>query len=300
MTRSRYDELHDRFDPIPTTKAGTRYERLVAMVLKALQSQHGVIHDIKLAGTSKVKHQIDVTIERAGTPHRVLIECKDYDVTGRPVGLGVIRDFRSVVEEIQPQEAIVMTCNGFTRDARQYAKAKGIKLMVLRQFEPRDAQGRILKVVFNVQVKGVLDIAIDAFDMTQADLDRFRGELAARSIVGLRPTDPVYAGSGSERTQIHSWLSDVCEADLAAQGHGPGLIKAKIAVPGGFVQVDRNPPIPIQGLVVRYRHVDAVEEIEILPRRVAEMLLSGFGGDDLIIFDDQLRRHRIDADGRVL
>lgn len=35
MARSRYDGLHDRFDPIKTGKAGTRYERLAAMVLKA-------------------------------------------------------------------------------------------------------------------------------------------------------------------------------------------------------------------------------------------------------------------------
>jgi hypothetical protein len=36
MARSRYDELHDRFVTAATSKAGTRYERLAAIVLKIL------------------------------------------------------------------------------------------------------------------------------------------------------------------------------------------------------------------------------------------------------------------------
>src|SRR5262249_1709328 len=65
--RSRYDELHDKYHKILTTKAGTRYEQLAALVFKALQDKNAVIHDMELAGEDpEVKHQIDVTVEIAG------------------------------------------------------------------------------------------------------------------------------------------------------------------------------------------------------------------------------------------
>jgi hypothetical protein len=60
--RSRYDELHDRYHAILTTKAGTRYERLAALVFKILEDRNVVIHDLKLIGDSSVAHQIDVSI----------------------------------------------------------------------------------------------------------------------------------------------------------------------------------------------------------------------------------------------
>jgi hypothetical protein len=83
MTRSRHDELHDRFFAITSSKHGTRYERLAAVVLKGLHEQDTVIHSISLRGASKVPHQIDVVIETEGNTKRVLIEAKDFDRTGK-------------------------------------------------------------------------------------------------------------------------------------------------------------------------------------------------------------------------
>ena len=81
--RSRYDELHDKYHKILTTKAGTRYEQLAALVFKALESKNAVIHDMELAGEDpQVKHQIDVTVEIAGKTRRAIIECKDFDISG--------------------------------------------------------------------------------------------------------------------------------------------------------------------------------------------------------------------------
>ena len=149
--RSRYDELHDKYHLILTTKAGTRYERLAAMVFKALEDRNVVIHDLELGGDDPdVKHQIDVTVEVAGAPKHVIIECKDFDISGEKVGLGIIRNFRSVVEDTKADEGIVITCTGFTEDAQKYARSKGIKLAVLRIFETRDMNGRIVKVVVGV------------------------------------------------------------------------------------------------------------------------------------------------------
>jgi hypothetical protein len=161
MSRSRYDELHDRFEPILTGKSGTRYERLAAMVWKALHEQNIVVHDVRLMGDSQVSHQIDVKMDLNGARHRTVMECKDFDVGGAKVRLGVVRDFRSVLEDTAADEGIVVTCTGFTRNARKYAKAKSIKLMVLRLFEGADMDGRIQTVRLSVRMRGATDLTVE-------------------------------------------------------------------------------------------------------------------------------------------
>jgi hypothetical protein len=94
MSRSKYDDLHDHYHAILTTKAGTRYERLAAIVFAAMERDDVVIHDLKVLGSvSGVEHQIDIHIEKNGVAKRILVECKDFDVSGDPVGLGIVRDF---------------------------------------------------------------------------------------------------------------------------------------------------------------------------------------------------------------
>lgn len=106
------------------------------MVFAALERDAVVIHDVEVVGTiTGVPHQIDVQIEKDGLLRRILIECKDYDVRGEPVGLGVVRDFFGVVSDVRPDESWIVTCNDFTAPARKYAKGMGIKLATLRFFE---------------------------------------------------------------------------------------------------------------------------------------------------------------------
>ena len=88
-------------------------ERLTAIVFKALQESHVVIYDVKLFGESEVPHQIDVSISVDGQARRVIIECKDFDLSGHKVGLEIVRNFWAVAEDTKPDQAIVLTCNRF-------------------------------------------------------------------------------------------------------------------------------------------------------------------------------------------
>jgi hypothetical protein len=110
-----------------------------------------------------VPHQIDVQIERAGNRHRMLIECKDFDISGDPVGLDILRSFRSVIEDNDANEGIVITCNRFTSDAAKYAKSKGIKLAVLRLFETKDMVGRFHKVGVTFHVLSAAKPSVQLF-----------------------------------------------------------------------------------------------------------------------------------------
>jgi len=176
--RSKYDELHDRYHAILSTKAGTRYERLAAMVFKILEDQNVVIHNLKLVGDSSVPHQIDISIEVDGQARRVLVECKDFDVSGDKVGLDIIRSFRSVVEDTNADEGIVLTCNGYTKDASKYAKSKNIKLVVLREVQDSDWEGYIKTVIVNLYVQSdrnhnaTIGMSQDSRDVFSAELTR--------------------------------------------------------------------------------------------------------------------------------
>jgi hypothetical protein len=232
-------------------KTGTRYERLAALVFKTLEEKHAVIHDMKLAGDdSDVKHQIDVTVEIADAKRRVVIECKDFDISRARVGLDVIRNFRSVIEDTKADEGIVITCNGFTEAAQKYARSKGIKLAVLRLFETRDMGGRIAKMILGVIIQQPANPEASVF-IGEDQQPRYAAELAAIGVTqGMRNTDPDWFVRGGERWQFNEFLT--ARMNEAIPLAGPKAIRITIPSDGWQIQVEHNPPIPFEGIVVNF------------------------------------------------
>ena len=138
---STYDKLHDRHQTmIGPHRAGIKYERLAALVFKSLEKKGAVIHDRKLTGDSEVKSQIDVIIEDPiGSQRRILIECKDFDISQDDVDISIVRCFWAVVDDIKPTDAMIITCNGFTAPAMKYAAHKKYKMAILREVTPEDS-----------------------------------------------------------------------------------------------------------------------------------------------------------------
>jgi hypothetical protein len=295
-SHSRYDHLHDKYHQIFTTKAGTRYERLAALVFKALEEKHAVIHDLKLAGADpEVQHQIDVTVEITGTKKRLLIECKDFDVSGDKVGLDILRSFRSVIEDTQADEGIVITCNGFTDDAQKYARSKGIKLAVLRLFETRDMEGRIIKVIVGLIVlqpsNPVANIHVKA-DVQPQYAAALAAIGAAKGV--MNGVHPVYFVRSGERQHFNDFLSTRINA--AVKPAGGGAIRIVIPPDGWRIQVDQNPPFEFDGIEVIFDVDEQKHTIEVTSKHIAELVLSGFGTNDIIIFDHQIKGHLIDPE----
>ncbi|MGW1424654.1 restriction endonuclease [Bradyrhizobium manausense] len=298
--RSKYDEMHDRYHAILSTKAGTRYEMLAAMVFKSLEDKNTVIHDLKLTGDSDVPHQIDVSIEKNGSTWRVIIECKDFDVSGDKVGLDVVRNFRSVVEDTNANEAIIITCTGYTRDAQKYAKAKNIKLAILRQAEASDTDGFIQKIVVNLFIQTAKNHSM-TMNMNQTSKDLFSAECARAGIIGgIHVAHPVFLIRGSERHQFTSFMSDAVNASPAKRLPS-GRFEVITLSDGWQLQVRDGPLIPFDFVTTTYEMDVQKTEISVTSERIVEMILSGLGDDDILIFDDQLQRRKIDADtGEIL
>lgn len=292
--RSRYDELHDRYHAILTTKAGTRYERLAALVFKILEDRNVVIHDLKLIGDSSVAHQIDVSIDMDGKRRRVIIECKDFDLSGQKVGLDILRGFRSVIEDTQAEEGIVLTCIGYTKDAQKYAKAKNIKLAVLREIRDDDLEGLIQTLIVTLHIQSNRNNATTV-SMSQASLDVFVAETARLGIHGrIHSYHPVFFVRGSDRIGFTHFLSEEVNNRPATKNES-GRWEVKTQPDRWSLQVENGPLISFDYIITTYDVDTQLIPIKVTSDRIAELVVTGLGEDDIIIFGDQIERRKIDA-----
>lgn len=90
-----------------------------------------VKHNIRLVGKSGHAHQIDVywEYEIAGIVQCVAIECKNYN---KPVPVGKVRDFHSVISDLNNVAGVMVTKSGYQKGAKEYAAHYGINLKELR------------------------------------------------------------------------------------------------------------------------------------------------------------------------
>jgi hypothetical protein len=298
--RSKYDELHDRYHELLSSKAGTRYERLAAMVFKILESQNVVIHDLKLIGDSEVAHQIDVSIEVDGKKRRVIIECKDLDVSGDKVGLDILRSFRSVIEDTNADEGIVLTCNSYTKEAQKYAKSKNIKLAVLREVRDADWDGYIRTVIIDLHIRSNKN-AETTVNMSSANRDLLAAECKRVGIEGgIHDFQPVFFVRGNDRIQFTKFLSDEVNKRRATR-NAAGRLEIVTLPDGWKIQVESGPLVSFDSITTTYELDTEMVPITITSNRIAELIVKGLGDHDIFIFGDQIEGRKIDADtGEIL
>lgn len=104
-----------------------------------------VRHNVKLTGKSGCEHQIDVywEYEKDGAMNRVAIECKNYDSN---VSIGKVRDFLSVLQDLENVRGIMVTSKGYQKGAKKFADYYGISLKKLRRPEWNESIGSITTV----------------------------------------------------------------------------------------------------------------------------------------------------------
>ena len=294
-TRSIYDELHDNLWSADICKSGTRYERLTAFVFKSLRKNETVIHDIKLVGESDVKHQIDVTIEKDSKKKRILIECKDFDASGKKVGLGIVRDFWGVVDDVHPDEAIIITCNGFTADAMKYAKSKRIKLAVLREFKESDWKERIKTICITMHVLAISEPRVQLYFDNQEMIDKFYADLKNSGIGGngIWKGAPVYLNFKNERIQFNEHIERITNAHPR---ENPGPVKLKVDLSEAYIEVENRGPVILPGILVEFDVLHGEEYFEVTSNKVAKLILSDMDESDIIIFEEDLIKLQVEEE----
>lgn len=171
------DLIYDRLVAAEKLKSGTKYERLAAIAFRAITGRT-TVHDLRLRGESGVLHQIDAVVGDERT--RVLIETKDYD---RIVDLPVVRNFWGAVEDIGPDEAFILTTEGFSDQAQRFARAKGIQLAVLRPPVDEDWEGLIRRINLDITLTGQAGPANIQWHLHPDDYDKFESEVTPRGLV---------------------------------------------------------------------------------------------------------------------
>jgi Restriction endonuclease len=129
-----------------------------------------------------------------GQSRRVLIECKDFDISGDKVGLPIVRNFWAVLDDTRADEGFIITCNGFTDDAAKYAKAKGIKLVVLRIHEEKDWEGFIKTVVVRLLALAPANPTMTIHLPNEAEKQRFESAAITPSTERNPPRRPRFHG----------------------------------------------------------------------------------------------------------
>jgi hypothetical protein len=155
------EHIYNRLVAEEKLKAGTKYERLAALVFQILDRASFVIHDVELRGPGKeAEHQIDVTAsDRSGRRRRVIVEARDRK---KPVGLGQVRDFYGVVHQLKPDRAWIVSVTGFTADAEKYARDERIGLAVLRPTEDGE-DNRVKAIHCRMQIRAMGTPAITSW-----------------------------------------------------------------------------------------------------------------------------------------
>ena len=302
---SPYDDLLDKYHQIGTTRKGTKYEILAAMVCKTLEESSVVVHDVKLRGRSDVKHQIDVTVNKDGAVRRILIECKDFAVSGSKVGLGVVRNFESAARDLGSTEAWIVSNIGFTQPAQQFAKSKGIDLKVARVVEEKDLAGRVLRIVIGFHIPGPVNVraGIEVESKQRVEELQEAFELIGMD-GGVRRDDDVFFKSGSERVAFNEYVSKKLMEDISLEE----LPSRQSGIVGKDREVVLRPEWPLY--VGKTRFEDArvrvkydvwvdVEVTEVAARRIAELIIEGFGSEDVLIFGDDIARRSLRDSGHV-
>ena len=120
-----------------------------------------VDHDVKMKGKTGT-HQIDVYWEymQFGELIKVAVECKRYS---KNVSIGVVRDFNSVLQDLNCSKGIIVTTTGFQKGAIEFASNNNISLKVIRKPESEELKNtpKTLSIDMTITPRKVTNLAIN-------------------------------------------------------------------------------------------------------------------------------------------
>ena len=154
----KWIERSNQEKPITNYAIGKSYEDFVEIVYKAIleaERRNGQIGPIKLERRKKIisksgtEAEIDIYWEYtiAGIKHCVAIECRNYN---KNVDIPGVRDFARKISDISGLKGLMVTKKGFSENAIKEAKADNIDLIVLREQQIEDWDGRVREIKMNM------------------------------------------------------------------------------------------------------------------------------------------------------
>jgi hypothetical protein len=293
------DELHDELFPDRPAGAGTRYERLAALVLQLLNPEATIVHDqvLPAAPPDRSSHQIDVIVDIPGAGRqRILIECRHYQA---PIEKRAAMAHWAVAEQLGAH-AVMVTTKGYRVGAKTYAEDKGMTLLELRTFRPEDTEGRLMSVTVDVNysLRTGPEVTLELADA---------GEEQRLIDEGLRPPLTV---SEANLMWEDEWFTDATGTRLEPVIEGLQLRGASMEVGETRIVFDEprcvdyyGKPVSISGLVWSVKEHDISQRIVAGPGLGEPRLLIADAvgaGLNRAIFERPLAQLAIASNGQVV
>jgi hypothetical protein len=97
-----------------------------------------------------------------------------------------------------------------------------------------------------------------------------------------------------ERRQFNEFIT--ARMNEAIEPAGPKAVRIAIPADEWQIQVGHGEPITFKGIIVNFDVDEERHILEVASKRIAELVLSGFGANDIIIFGDQNERFSINPE----
>jgi hypothetical protein len=258
----------------------TDYELLAKSVYENVLKQEGVEnvevrHNAKVVGKSGVAHQIDVLwrFRRAGVEHLVIIECKKYSSS---VELSHVQSFRSVVEDINGAQGVMVTTVGFQSGARDFAAHHGIGMKLLRKPIDADWEGRIKTINIHLIIQAI-DPRYPAqvkFKVPKEMGSRVEGTRIKGSPLEVQILDK----EGNPKTPpMKTWIPQAGGTRLKNEN---GTVSGTIPLEDSYIRLeDSNGQeilSPVESVDITYRIQEIREEIVVDGGEVVKYILKDF------------------------
>jgi len=158
------------------------YESLTKYIYETLRKEYninieGYGQNCKVTGSSGVSHQIDVLTSESDGNHtyKTAIECKYWK---KKVTKDTVMKLLSILNDTDIERGIIVSKNGFTRDAQKFADHHNIKIVQLRESAKQDniedeIEFAILDLFFKININRpeVTKIVVKTAEDTEILLD---------------------------------------------------------------------------------------------------------------------------------
>jgi hypothetical protein len=210
------------------SKLGKQFQLVVADVVRQMDPNANVREGQWVKGPDGAR-ELDVVVEGTieGVVRRIQIECRDYGMRRRRIGIGAIDALESKHRDLKIDASLMCSNIGFSDDAVRKAKRVGIGLIgVLRQHDPR-IRYRVFDEFYTRVIPGVPvgDIRIVSAGVAQ-------------QLTGVKFEDFAYGG-----IPVSKWLSHrvglYLYTNLVVNGSHPLTFRFKrpvdLEIPSGTV-----------------------------------------------------------------
>ncbi|MGD0551929.1 MAG: restriction endonuclease [Sedimentisphaerales bacterium] len=287
-----YEEIFGR-KPV---KKGTAYELIVGAVLKCLNKDAQITHNVFFRNPfSGEIFQID-NLHR--TDEQMFVESKDYSGRNKKVGRGDVQKLAGALCVLKGSinKGLLTSATDFTNPAKQFtqdflkANAIPIDLLVIRQSIPADTEGTIRKISININI--IMPDFQKALFSAIFHIGQAPKELGCKEGDGLNlAIDCFYKKDGSVLDTISNLTSKLPLNTklMLAQGEWKFDEQAYIYI-GKF-------PVPIERVEYKVPFINHVEKLEINAGKAAILVRSIDGEFYKIISVEDLRKISVTENG---